>query len=330
MNNRHIQTVWPSLFRKVDALADIRREKLATSDGDFLYLNFLDSDSPANKPQSTPTVIILHGLTGSAESNYVISIQRAFNNRGWHSVAMNFRGCGSEPNLKAHSYHSGETSDLQRVYTHIRETRPLSPIAVIGYSLGGNVLLKWLGQTRPSPAIFACVAISVPFQLDICADTLDKGGSIVYRNHMITNLKKSFELKKQFFMDTGNHEENKRLQALPDVTPMKSFWHFDDRITAPLFGFDSVHSYYREASSRQYIKSIKTPTLIIQALDDPFITPLALPTEQQLSPFTQLELSSQGGHVGFIGGETVRESAYWLDQRIPAFIQARIEDSISL
>ncbi|MBL4607794.1 MAG: alpha/beta fold hydrolase [Pseudomonadales bacterium] len=328
--NRHLQTLWPSQFRQILPLA-FQRHAITTPDQDIIYLDSI-GHSPFSKESKslsgfektkTPLVLMLHGLTGSSESKYIIGLQHAFAQRGWRSITLNFRGCSEHPNYKAHSYHSGHTEDLHTVYQLIREAEPDTPLAVLGFSLGGNVLLKWLGQQEKPPSVFAAAAVSVPFQLDICANTLDEGFSKLYRAHLIGELKKAFELKKNYLLQQGHLEEYQRIERLPDVSKMTSFWEFDHHITAALNDFDSVHHYYKESSSRQYLKHIKVPTLIIQAADDPFICLTALPSNQDLSSFTTLELSKGGGHVGFIGGENTKTAGYWLDKRLPDFLLRR-------
>ena len=328
MSNRHLQTLWPSTFRQLNPIP-FERHTVITPDKDIVYLDCV-GDSPFkdqngdlkshNKPP-TPLVLMLHGLTGSSESNYIRGLQIAIDNRGWRSVTLNFRGCIEHPNLKAHSYHSGQTGDLDYVYTQIREREPDTPIAVIGFSLGGNMVLKWMGQSKKPLSIFAACVVSVPFELDKCANTLNKGFSKLYQKHLVDGLRESYVLKKDYLRSQSHIDELNRLEALADMSKMKTFWQFDHQVTAVLNGFDSVNHYYNESSSRQYIKHIKVPTLMIQAEDDPFLCKSAIPTNQDLSSYTVLELSKQGGHVGFIGGRNSGSSAYWLDQRIPEFLQ---------
>ena len=333
--NRHLQTLWPSQFRQIRQLP-FHREAITTLDQDVVYLDCLGaspfSDTPKKPPTKNkpnpPIVLMLHGLTGSAESSYIRGFQHAFAKLGWRSVTLNFRGCIEHPNFKAHAYHSGHTDDLQTVYQLIRDAEPDTPLAVLGISLGGNVLLKWLGQQIKPSSLFAAAAVSVPFQLDTCADTLDQGFSKLYRAHLVGELKKSFEIKKEYLLKHGHQDEYQRIENLPDVSTMNTFWEFDHHITAALNGFDSVHHYYRESSSRQYIKHIRVPTLIIHAADDPFISASAIPTNQELSSYTSLEISQQGGHVGFIGGTHKKHASYWLDERLPKFFSQRLLDCI--
>jgi len=332
--NRHLQTLWPSQFRQITQLA-FQRHAIPTPDQDIVYLDCVGKSPFTNNSENltskdktnSPLVLMLHGLTGSSESKYIIGLQHAFARMGWRSITLNFRGCLEHPNYKAHSYHSGHTEDLQTIYLLIREAEPDTALAALGFSLGGNVLLKWLGQQEKPPSLFAAAAVSVPFQLDICADTLDQGFSKFYRAHLIRELKNSFELKKAYLLEQGLLEEYQRIKQLPDVSNMTSFWEFDHHITAALNNFDSVHHYYQVSSSRQYLKHIKVPTLIIQAADDPFICPTAIPTNQDLSTYTTLELSEHGGHVGFIGGTHPKVNSYWLDQRLAAFFSKLWQES---
>lgn len=334
LTNRHLQTLWPSQFRQISSLP-FQRHALTTPDHDVVYLDCVGKSPFTNHSEnrltrnktSTPLVLMLHGLTGSSESKYIIGLQHALAGLGWRSITLNFRGCIEHPNYKAHSYHSGHTEDLQTVYQRIREAEPNTPLAALGFSLGGNVLLKWLGEKEAPPSLFAAAAVSVPFQLDICADTLEHGFSKLYRAHLIGELKSAFALKKAYLLEQGHLDEYQRIERLPDTSNMTSFWEFDHHITAALNNFDSVHHYYRVSSSRQYLKHIKVPTLIIQSTDDPFICPSAIPTNQDLSTYTTLELSKHGGHVGFIGGTHSKMSSYWLDQRLAEFFSKLWQES---
>ena len=331
MSNRHIQTLWPSTFRQLKQMS-IDRHSITTPDKDIVYLDCVGASPFSDQNQNpkirngglAPLVLMLHGLTGSSESNYIRGLQIALAEKGWRSVTLNFRGCINHPNLKAHSYHSGQTCDLDFVYTQIREREPETPIAVIGFSLGGNMVLKWLGQSKKPLSIFAACAVSVPFELDKCANTLNKGFSKLYQKHLVDGLKESYVLKKDYLRSKSHIIELNRLEALADMSEMSTFWQFDHHITAVVNGFDSVHHYYNESSSRQYIKYIKVPTLMIQAEDDPFLCKSSIPTNQDLSSYTILELSKQGGHVGFIGGRSPASTTYWLDQRIPEFLQQQL------
>ena len=236
----------------------------------------------------------------------------AFNQQGWRSVLMHFRGAGQELNRLPRAYHSGDTADLDFLMSTLNQREPGTKKVIVGVSLGGNVLLKWLGEQGHQSTINAAVAISVPFVLNKVANRMNTGFSRLYQTHLLNQFKEVFARKATLFKNPPD--------ALKKAANCNCFWTFDDQVTAPLYGFNNVHSYYRECSSRKYLRHIATPTLIIHSLDDPFMTADALPTEQELSDSVILELSKKGGHVGFITGNTIGTPVYWLDQRIPEYI----------
>jgi hypothetical protein len=194
----------------------------------------------------------------------------------------------------------------------LREREPTTLLAAVGYSLGGNALLKWLGETGADAPLHAAVAVSVPFMLDSTARRLRAGGSRLYQNHLLRALKRSYR-----------HKFRRRLDGpvtLTELRALRDFYAFDDRITAPLHGYADVHDYYARASCRPYLRCIRIPTLILHALDDPFMGPEAAPTADELSPSVRLEISPHGGHVGFVGGRWPWRAEYWLERRISEFL----------
>ncbi|CEG57607.1 hydrolase [Legionella fallonii] len=315
LTNPHAQTIYSSMIRPVKACID-KMEKLDLPDGDFLNLAW----STANLPEDTPLVVILHGLGGCVNSSYVARFMSAFNNQGWRAVLMHFRGAGQEPNRLPRAYHSGETSDLDYLIQVLQQREPNTKKIVVGVSLGGNVLLKWLGEKGTQSSIIAGVAVSVPFVLNIIADRMNVGFSRIYQMHLLNNLKEVFARKANYLQDPP--------EAIKKAAECNCFWTFDNQVTAPLHGFSSVHAYYRESSSRQYLKRIATPTLIIHSLDDPFMTKDVVPREDELSESVTLELSKKGGHAGFISGNKPGFPIYWLDQRIPEYIAEQLNTSV--
>ena len=307
--NAHAQTLFPTLTRRLLTPID-HHERFELPDGDFIDLswavNGLDSDSPL--------VVLLHGLGGDADSTYAAGLMHAFNRCGWRGVLMHFRGASHEPNRLPRAYHSGDTGDVDCLLRALAKREPHTKKAIVGVSLGGNVLLKWLGEQGAQSLVRAAVAISVPFQLNSVADRINKGFSRVYQSYLLRRLRRVFARKL-----------NQHAHSLPftmnDLDSLRCFWTFDENVTAPLHGYPHVHAYYREASSRQYLIHIMTPTLIIHALDDPFMTPDVLPKSNELSNDVTLELSRRGGHVGFITGHFPGKPGYWLDQRVPQFLQ---------
>lgn len=307
----HLQTLWQPLFRH-RPLPETWRERLQTPDGDFLDIDWFG-------PDTGPIVILLHGLSGSSRSPYIRGMQTALAKHGWRSAAMNFRGCSGEPNHTARGYHSGDTCDLEHLHDTLRQRYPQVPIAAAGYSLGGNVLLKWLGERGEQVELVAAAAVCVPLRLDLCAERLDQGLSRVYRNQLLLELKDYVHWKQSHLERMGRHDEAGKLEALGDLSPIQSFWEYDTRVVAGLYGFEDAHDYYRQSSSRQYLKTIGRPTLLIQARNDPFMTAEVLPELSELSPAVSLEVTESGGHVGFVAGCLPWRPQYWLEQRIPAF-----------
>jgi predicted alpha/beta-fold hydrolase len=314
--NPHFQTLWPALFRRRKKL-ELTRERIITPDGDFLDVDWCGD-------MEKPLVLVLHGLTGSSQSSYVAGMQRALSRHGFCSAALNFRGCSGEPNLTSRCYHSGKTTDIDFLYRYLIARDPNKPIAVIGYSLGGNALLKWLGEQEHKLELFAAVAVSAPLQLNLCADRMDSGFSKVYRNRLINELKDYIHNKRRYLRSLGITGEVEILEALGDLAPIRSFWEYDNQVVAQLYGFNDVHDYYAKSSARQFLKNIKINTLIIHALDDPFMTPEVIPEKSELSDAVRLEVTAKGGHVGFIAGNIPGRHYYWLEQRIPAFLKKQL------
>ncbi len=313
LSNRHLQTLYPALLRKAPNPPDYRRERLTTPDHDFIDVDYCGTGKQA-------LVILVHGLTGSSQSGYIKGLQSALLKQGFRSAAINFRGCSGSSNNRARSYHSGETEDIHFLYQTLRLREPETPLGVVGFSLGGNVVLKWLGEQHGQLALFAAVAVSVPLLLGVCATKLDSGFSKRYRINLLNELKAYMRTKLQHLESIGQSGEAMKIRELGDLSAINSFWQYDDRVVAKLHGFNDVHDYYRRSSSRQYLKSISVPTLLIQAVDDPFMTKEVLPDQHELSPHVQLELSRHGGHVGFISGLIPFRPKYWLEQRITEFL----------
>lgn len=277
----------------------LQRERMELADGDFLDIDW-------TTPARGQRVLVLHGLEGSLESHYAGGLLQCLATAGYTAGLLYFRGRSGTPNRLARSYHSGETGDLEFVIRQLQQHHgPL--LAVIGFSLGGNVLLKWLGENGENTGIQQAISISVPFDLDAAARQLDRGLSRIYRNHLLRKLRLSVINKAK------THPPPWPLERLREL---RSFREFDNAITAPLHGFADVDDYYSRASCKQFLGAIRVPTLILQALDDPFLPVSALPRPADLAPSVTLELADQGGHVGFIGGAVPFKPHFWLEQRI--------------
>jgi predicted alpha/beta-fold hydrolase len=313
LSNAHAQTVYASMRHPVQAPID-KVEKIDLPDGDFLDLAW----STANLPDDSPLIIILHGLGGCVNSSYVARFMNAFNQQGWRAVLMHFRGAGKEINRLPRAYHSGDTGDLDFLIQTLNIREPDTKKAIVGVSLGGNVLLKWLGEQKAHSKVQTAVAVSVPFLLNKVADRMSSGLSRFYQTRLLNQFKLVFAQKVTHFKNPP--------EVLKKAADCHCFWTFDNQVTAPLYGFSNVHSYYRESSSRQYLRHIMTPTLVIHAQDDPFMTIDVLPAEHELSETVTLEVSKKGGHVGFISGNKIWEPVYWLDHRIPEYIAKQFNE----
>ncbi|MBA1233246.1 hydrolase [Pseudomonas stutzeri] len=309
----HLQTLWNPFCRRTTPLAR-RRERLWLADGDFIDLDWHGPHDP-----TAPLVLILHGLTGSSHSHYVLGLQAQLAAREQVSVAINWRGCSGEPNLLPRAYHSGASDDLAEVIAHLQATRPMAPLQAVGYSLGGNVLLKYLGEAGGTTPLHKAVAVSVPFRLDQCADRIGIGFSRVYQAHFMREMVAYVKDKQQLFTRQGATEHLSALQRLGPLTGLRTFWDFDGRFTAPLHGYSDASDYYRRASSRYFLPDIRIPTLLIQAEDDPFVFRHSVPETAELSATTTLELHRSGGHVGFVEGSPTRPR-YYLERRIPQWL----------
>ncbi len=301
----HLQTLWPFLFRRTSHV-ELKRERLELPDGDFLDLDWTVNNNG-------PIVLILHGLEGSSNSKYARGLLNAVHHRGWRGVVIHFRGCSGEPNRLPRSYHSGETGDLAYVADMLRRREPETPLFAVGFSLGGNVLLKWLGEAGKQTLINAAVAISVPFLLAESAKRLEQGFSQFYQWGLMRSMHSSVAEKRKHM---------KLPLKIEDLSALKTFRDFDEHVTAPLHGFAGADDYYERSSSRQYLKAIQVPTLIIQSRDDPFMTEAVIPRDGELSSVVELELYDNGGHVGFVAGTRPWVPEYWLDGRILQYLGA--------
>lgn len=310
LSSPHLQTIWPFFFPKVRQKLVLRRERLTLPDGDFLDLDW--TIPPATQD---PIILVMHGLGGSVESHYAQGLLWELQLAGYQAVAMHFRSCSGELNRLARFYHSGDTADLAYICELLCRRYPYRPLIAVGYSLGGNVLLKWLGETGQENPLSAGIAISVPFELEKAANHINWGMGRFYQWWLLKKLRVDFKQKFTLM----------KTPLSPDILDQcHDFWSFDHYITAPLHGFESVYDYYKASSSRYYLKDIVTPTLIIHATDDPFMPSTVIPSEEELSPFVELELSEKGGHVGFIGGSSPIWPRYYLDERILAYIKTVI------
>ena len=307
LRNPHIQTIVAGRMRPQPPIR-VQRERIELPDGDFIDVDWTAPLTASTGSTSTPIVVIIHGLGGSVESRYARGMLNAVSARGWRAVLVLLRGASGEPNRQPRGYHSGDTADVGFFIDLIRQREPSTPIAAVGYSMGGNILLKLLGERGDSLPLVTGVAVSVPYDLSLCAHAINRGFSRIYQRTLVNELRRLAEVK---FSNIPPPFE------VPDMDNLRDFFAFDDAITAPLNGFASAQEYYDTCSSRHFLKDITIPTLAIHALDDPFMTPEVVPTEAELSPAVTLELSRHGGHVAFISAGPRRRPQWWLETRIP-------------
>ena len=305
LNNPHLQTLWSTFFKKRPELA-LEKHRLELEDGDFIDI------SSTRNIQQKPIILIIHGLEGTLESHYAKPLMKHLDDNGYGVCFMHFRGCSGEPNRLKRSYHSGDSADLQTVIEHINVIFKKPLFAIIGFSLGGNVLLKWLGEQQQNANTTAAIAVSVPFRLEDAADRLEKSFSRVYQKHLISSCQNKYKQK----------DSKMGLGLVDDINLLNTFFEFDDKVTAPLHGFENADDYYTKSSSRQFLKNIQKPTLIIHAKDDPFMWGTTPPNEDEISKHVQLELSNSGGHVGFIGGKLPWNAEYWIEKRIVEWLDS--------
>jgi uncharacterized protein len=293
----HLHTIYASKKRQI-AWPAYERERLATPDNDFMDLDW-------SRKGHKRAVVLLHGLEGSSERPYIRGMATALNEVGWDAVAVNFRSCSGEMNLLPYSYHSGASYDLVTVLERV--SQDYETIAAVGFSLGGNVLIKHLGEAGKDTPLCAGAAFSVPCDLKGSAIELTRFQNRLYMWNFLRLLKAKVEAKAQTFPD---------LVDATDFDSITSFREFDDRYTAPLGGFDDAEDYWAQSSSKGFISGVQIPTLLVQAADDPFLSKSCYPVrEADGNPHFSLEIPKYGGHVGF-----QKPGKYWSEDRVLAFL----------
>ncbi|KZY33394.1 MULTISPECIES: YheT family hydrolase [unclassified Oleiphilus] len=299
--NGHLQSVYPSVFRKVSA-DFYTRERLETPDQDFI-----DLDWAKNKQSPLKRLVVLsHGLEGHSKRPYILGMAKIALQNNWDVLAWNFRSCSGEPNRKLQSYHSGQTGDLQYVVKHAI-AQGYEEVCLVGFSIGGNKTLLYLGRESEDvpKEVSGAVTFSVPCDLTSSSKQLALPQNKIYMKNFLFSLKAKLKEKKLRFPQEVD---------LTGFRKLKTFYDFDQRYTAPLNGFASAEEYWYKSSSSRYIEQINTPTLLISALDDPFLTKQCFPHEAAKSnPCFELETPRFGGHVGFMGFN--KEGLYWSEER---------------
>lgn len=314
---RHWHTLWSRVFRRLPHVT-AERLRWTAPDGETLEIHRVQASAGA------PRILLLHGLEGSWRSHYAAGMLDLARARGWGADLLAFRGCGDEENTGRRFYHSGETTDLEFVLRRIIDEHPDAPICVVGYSLGGNVLLKYLGERGDAvPAtVVAAAAVSVPYDLERGARFLSVGFSRLYDRHFLASLRRKAIDKLDRYPDLFDRKALERARTLFD---------FDDAVTAPVHGFADAVDYYTRSSSRHFLGGIRVPTLLLSSYDDPFLPSHILHEVRAAAaanPWLETEFTEHGGHVGFVDGVIPWRPRYYAEWRVAdyfarAFARAR-------
>jgi hypothetical protein len=300
----HAQTIYPRLIK--GPLPAYRRERWNTPDGDFVDMDWIDA------PPEHPLVVLFHGLEGSSRSHYARELMRAVAACGLAGVVPHFRGCSGEPNRLPRAYHSGDYLEIDWILRRLQAEHPQRARFAVGVSLGGNALLKWLGKSSLAAqgVIGAAAAICAPLDLMAAGQALGRGfNRLVYARYFLTTLRPGALAKLERFPGIARRER---------ILAARTLYDFDDAVTAPLHGFRGATDYWTRASSKPWLRRIRVPTLIVNALDDPFLPAAALPGQQEVSRDVMLEYPRHGGHVGFVGGPPPGHLS-WLPGRVLGF-----------
>lgn len=304
LGNPHLQTIYGSLLAPRPAVC-YRRERWETPDADFVDVDHVDG------PAGSPWAVLFHGLEGSSDSPYARTLMHRVAQRGWRGTVVHFRGCSGEPNRLLRAYHSGDADELDWVLRRLRELAGAAPIHATGISLGGNALLKWLGErgSEAEAIVTRAAAVSAPLDLMAAGAALERGFAIVYARHFLVTMKARAEAKHARFPGGFDVERMRRARTLRE---------FDDVVTAPLHGFRDTDDYWTRASSKPWLGAITVPTLVLNARDDPFLPAEALPTPAEVGAAVKVEFPERGGHVAFVSGPFPGRID-WLPQRLLHF-----------
>ena len=307
----HAQTIWPLLIK--GPLPPYRRERWDTPDGDFIDLDWI-----GGKP-GAPCVALFHGLEGSSRSHYARRLMHALGEREWHGVVVHFRGCSGEPNRLLRAYHSGDSQEIDWIVRRLHE-RDFPALFLAGVSLGGNAMLKWLAEQggRACALVDAAVAVSAPLDLAAANTALSSGFNLVYARHFLRTLIPAALAKERRFPGQVDIQRAMASRTLRD---------FDDAVTAPLHGFLGADDYYARSSAGPLLGTVMTPTLLLNASNDPFLPNSALPAQERLPPAVTLEVPEHGGHVGFVHGSPPGRID-WLAQRVLAHFDLHRHDTV--
>jgi len=306
------QTIYPFLLRSL-VIPTYQRERLELDDGDFIDIDWLDNST------DRPLVVMFHGLEGDSSSHYARSIMGLFQELGWRGAVVHFRGCSGTPNRLPRAYHAGDSEEIDRILLKIidknQSLNSNTQLYVIGISLGGNALLKWLGEQgkKACHLIDGVATVSVPLDLAAAGKALDSGFNQIYTQHFLGTLKKKVLKKLDNFPG---------LFDAVAVAECTTLYQFDNLVTAPLHGFSNTDEYWTLSSSKPWLKHIQVPTLVINARNDPFMPSSFLPVQTEVSCSVLLEFPAEGGHVGFLSSP-FPGNLTWLPQRIVRFFDNR-------
>lgn len=301
----HAQTLWPALLAR-GPRPHYRRERWPTPDGGEIAVDFIDG------PADAPLLVLFHGLEGSSDSHYARALMSAVAARGWRGAVPHFRGCGGVDNALPRAYHAGDSAEVAWVLQKLADGHPL---LAAGVSLGGNMLLKYLGEQGDAALPVAAAAVSAPLDLAAASTRLDHGmGRRLYTRMFLDTLKP--KALSQLQRHPGLFDDQRLRRA-------RTFGEFDDIVTAPIHGYQGAADYWRRASSKPWLRHIRRPTLVLNARNDPFLPPEALPTAHEVADCVQLEQPEHGGHAGFASGPFAHSLA-WLPRRLLAFFDAAL------
>lgn len=287
LRDGNLQTLYAALLTPCPP-ASYRRTRWDTPDGDFIDLDWLDG------PGDAPLVALFHGLESGAQGHYARALAAALRARGWRMAAPYFRGCSGEPNRLARAYHAGDSAEIAWILERLR-ARQRGPLFAVGVSLGGNMLLKYLGErgAAAQDLLTGAATVCAPVDLGAAGAALGRGFNRLYSQYFLWSLKRNARSRLRRFPG---------LYAPAALRRAFSIRAFDDIVTAPLHGFDGVDDYWRRASSKPFLSAIAVPTLLLNTLDDPFLPAAVLPGRAQVSPAVTLDYQRFGGHVGFVQG----------------------------
>ncbi|WP_025602359.1 YheT family hydrolase [Burkholderia sp. WSM2230] len=324
--NKHVQTIVPSLFARRPAVS-FRRERWDTPDGDFIDVDWVrHDDSPASamtgdaaRPvpaANAPLLVLFHGLEGSSASHYASTLMAAARDYGWHGVVPHFRSCSGELNRLPRFYHLADSNEVDWILRRLRAVHR-GPLVAAGVSLGGNVLLRWLGEQREDAAwvIAGAAAVSTPIDVHAGGHALSQGLGMIYTRNFLKTLKQKAEQKLAQF--PGLFDRNAMLAS-------RTMYEFDNVVTAPLHGFRDTDDYWSVATTRPLLPHIQVPTLVLNARNDPFLPARALPARHQVSAAVELDQPRHGGHAGFMTGPFPGRID-WLSRRVLGFLEQHVD-----